>query len=97
MVRGEETMAVKLQEFGCRRQQKHGDWRFGPDLSSGSHYLRAQGTGTGKSPESRSPELGQPSGASRTTSSAKNVIAAIRIFMLAFASTSVVMGHHPVL
>jgi hypothetical protein len=90
MGQGEETRAMKLQEFACRRQ-------LGPALSNGSHGLRAQGTGTGKSPESKSPELGQPSGARRTTRSAKNVIAAIRIFMLAFASTSVVMGHHPVL
>jgi hypothetical protein len=33
---------------------------------------------------------------SRTTSNAKNVIAAIRIFMLSFANISVLMGHHPV-
>ena len=57
--------------------------------------ISAQGTGTGK-PESRSPELKQPSGMSSTASSAKNVIAAIRIFTSAVTSVSVLMGHHPV-
>ena len=58
--------------------------------------LPHSGTGTGNNPESSSPELRQPSGVSRTTSNAKNVIAAIRIFMLSFANISVLMGHHPV-